>query len=59
MIQEVVVGIDGLDWYQPSEPESNDWLMKAPPTSLPLGRRPMPTGQAWRQAFLSVGKVSR
>lgn len=68
MIQEVVVGIDGLDWYQPSEPESNDWLMKAPPTSFPLWKGPMRAGHAYRQAplvraplptFLPVGKVSR
>ncbi len=26
----VVVGIDGLDWYQPSPFEPENWLMPAP-----------------------------
>jgi len=29
-MQQVVVGMDGLDWYQPSQIEDESWLMTCP-----------------------------
>lgn len=53
-MNEVVVGIDGLDWYQPADRDSENWLMK-PPTACqvrPLGQIQSfaPSSGAWRSA---------
>lgn len=49
-MNELVVGIDGLDWYQPSKRESDGWLMPAPAAYTAPVYRPTGKASAYRQA---------
>lgn len=49
-MNEVVVGIDGLDYFQPSRVESEGWLMPAPATYVTPVYRPTGKTSAYRHA---------